>query len=247
MSGKANKATIAIMLGSLLIIFGIHLSLNLPLSYAFGLSAGRASGEIEKEDPMDGDEKADLEKDEELLKLAIDMKLAEKDLKALIGGENNRARVFDKKLNKGMIDRDLLVSLMHDQEALLAKFDEKKAGIVDEDGEHTHPADDEKAVAIDAEDPGEEDIEEIEDIEDVNNIEDEVGVKELDDKDMMKIALKMNLLEKETKDLLMSDDSSISDFFDPMITKGFVDEPMLLRLVMMRKDLLDAYDKYHAE
>jgi len=235
MSGKASKAMIAMMLGSLVLIFGTHLSLYPSVAKAFG----DAPVAVEQED--DGD----------VLKLAMDMKLAEKDLEALVKNEANRARFFDPSINMGLIDRDLLVKLMVMQRDLLDEVDESMAEPVDEeekdvDLEDPDDMDVEDEEDMDVEDEEDVDVDDVEDMdveepEDMGEVEDQ-DVKHLDDEELMKMAMEMKAMEKKMEDLLKSGDSSGSLFFDQVSDKGLIDRPLLVKLLLLRQDLLDAFD-----
>lgn len=214
-----DRAMIAIMLGSLVLIFGSALILQPSAANAFGANAGKQAM-LEEED------------DEKLLKLAIDMKLAEKDLEALMKNEHNRARFFDEKVTKGMIDRDLLEKLMHMQHDMLEELDKHQAEPMDEEAKHAH---------MHAEDPDEGDVEDNDNMDVVEPDDDaeDVEVKALDDEDLMKMALEMKLMEKEMGDFLKKGDSSRRALlFDPLISKGLIDRELLEKLSLMREDLL---------
>ena len=235
MSSKANKAIKAVLLGSLLLIFGAHLSLFPAVAKAH--ESFEAVGEIEEDADFDDVNKGKFEKDEaeenddeELLKLAMDMKLAEKDLEALLDQEKNQVRFFDPEINKSLIDRELLEKLMHMQQAFLEDFDKNK------------PVE-EELKDVDLDDLEDIDMEDMEDL-DGKEIEKEVNpeVKLLDDDELMKIALKMKLMEKDMEDFLKKDDSTWTVFFDPVFNKGLIDRPLLLRLLLLRQGLLNAFD-----
>jgi hypothetical protein len=230
MSSKTNRANIAIFLGSLLFVFGAYLSLYPSMAGAFP-----AGPPVEAVDEDDQDavsdflkegkfEEAEEEKDRELMKLAMELKLAEKDLSALLDNEGNQIRFFDPKVNKGLVDRDLLVKLMNMQQALLEDYDKNNASTVKkiEDGNDVFVEDGQKDLDL-------------------------KDVKLLDDKALMEIALEMKLMENEMDDLMKMDESSRSLFFDPDLNGGLLDRPLLLKLLVLRNGLLDAFDKRFAE
>lgn len=233
MSGKAKTAMIAIMLGSLVLVFGTY-------SYASPAKALHAKPEaIEVEEDVDLDAlhdaaKAEEEKDAKMLKLAMAMKLAKKDLEALANNEHNKVRFLDPEINKGLVDHDLMAKMALMQHALLDKFDKAEAVKKEEMAE---PEDVEEG--LEPEDVEEVEVEEEEDIE-PEDVEDVVA-DDLEDEELTKMAMEMKVMEKEMEDLLKKDDSD-SDFFDPEINMGFIDRDLLVKLVLLREDLLEDFD-----
>jgi len=217
-----DRAIIAIMLGSLVLIFGSALVLHPSAADAFGANAGKSA-------------MAELEDDEKLLKLAIDMKLAEKDLEALMKNEHSKARFYDAKVTKGMIDLDLLGKLAHMQHDVLDEYEKSHAELMDEEAKHVH---------MHADDPDEGDVEDKEEMDIVEPDDDveDVVVKELDDEDLMHMALEMKLMEKEMKDFLKKGDSRRALLFDPLISKGLIDRELLVKLSLMREELFKDFD-----
>jgi len=155
--------------------------------------------------------------DENLLKLMLNMKVMEKDMEEVLLNDSNRARFFDPDINKGIIDEDLLTRLLLLQEGLRDEFDRSMA---------------------EAGDKVEEDVE----VPEAEEQEPE-EVAELDDEDLLKLALEMKVMEKKLgKYVEAGGDTTNWTVFNPAFNAGFIDRPFLDRMVCLRQSFLGAFN-----
>jgi len=67
-----------------------------------------------------------------------------------------------------------------------------------------------------------------------------------EDEEILKLMMKMKVMQKDMEDVLMSD-SNRARFFDPDIHKGIIDEELLVRLLLLQEGLVEEFDRNMAE
>ena len=211
-----NSAMIATVIASIMFVFIFVSYPTLTPSVA-----NAAKIEAMDEENMDNgepkDENAGKQDEEDGLKLVMDMMVMAKEMEDVLMNDSNRVRFFDPDVNKGLIDKDLLIRLMLLQEGLLDELDKREAEL----GEKVE----------------EEDVE-IPEFED----EEQAEAKELDDEELLKLALDMKIMDKELGKLMAEGDSDTWTEFDPIFNTGFLDRPFLGRTACLGRSFVDAFD-----
>lgn len=244
-----SKAMIAVMLASLMLIFGGYLSVFSASAQAAKDKAVGAMDKVAedvKPDELKDKEVAKVDEvDEEgLMKLALEMKAMGEELDKLMKNEANLDRLFDPQVTKDLIDREMLEKLEKMHEAMLEDFDKIN-----------------KEAAKEADEPVE-----VDEPDEVEAVEDEVKVdepdeveaveaEELKDEDLLKVAMGLKLMEMEMEKFLESDSGTWEEFFRPAINpafrvgfnpvfdRPFIDREFLFHQLLISRLLLGAFDE----